>query len=167
MVVRASLVGILVVIAAFVAPQAAAAKVRTYAVSDVRDLLDRSKVTVAGAAIVEVQHREVVVTANRRTVRRLKRLGFTVERIGASGTPRGKARAAAFPAADAAYHDYAEMAAEVQSTAAAYPALVSRFSLGPPIRGARSGPRRCPITSASTRPSRRSCSAPTSTPGST
>ena len=130
MLLRASLLGILVVVAAFVAPQAAAAKVRTYAVSDVRDLLDRSKVTVAGAAIVEVQHREVVVTANRRTVRRLKRLGFTVERIDASGTRRGKARAAAFPAADAAYHDYSEMAAEVQSTAAAYPALVSRFSLG-------------------------------------
>jgi murein tripeptide amidase MpaA len=130
MVVRASLVGVLVVVAAFAVPHTAAAKVRTYAVSDVRDLIDRSKVTVAGAAIVQVQHREVVVTANRRTVRRLKRLGFTVERIGTAGKRRGSARAAAFPPADAAYHDYSEMAAEVQSTAAAYPAIVSRFSLG-------------------------------------
>ena len=73
--------------------------------------------TVAGAAIVEVQHREVVVTANRRTVRRLKRLGFTVERLdGIAGKRRGTVRAAAFPAADAAYHDYAEMAAAPAST---------------------------------------------------
>ena len=39
------------------APAAAASqKVRSYRVSEVRDLLDRTKVTVAGAAIVEVDH---------------------------------------------------------------------------------------------------------------
>jgi len=127
--VRASLVAALAAALIAIVPQAATAKVRSYTVSDVRDLLDRSKVTVAGAAIVEVQHREVVVTANRRTVRRLRRAGFTVERIGAAKR-RGTARAAAFPPADAAYHDYAEMAAEVQSTVAASPGIVSRFSLG-------------------------------------
>jgi hypothetical protein len=43
-----------------------------YSVSPVRDLVDRSAVTVSGAAIVEVDHGEVVVTASRRTVRRLR-----------------------------------------------------------------------------------------------
>ena len=132
--VRASLVAVLAAMLIVVVPQVATAKVRSYAVSDVRDLVDRSKVTVAGAAIVEVHHREVVVTANRRTVRRLRRLGFTVERIGAAKR-RGTARAAAFPPADAAYHDYAEMAAEVQSTMTAYPGLVTRFSLGRSYQG--------------------------------
>ena len=132
--VRASLVAVLAAMLIVVVPQVATAKVRSYAVSDVRDLVDRSKVTVAGAAIVEVHHREVVVTANRRTVRRLRRLGFTVERIGAAKR-RGTARAAAFPPADAAYHDYAEMAAEVQSAMTAYPGLVTRFSLGRSYQG--------------------------------
>ena len=113
--VRASLVAVLTATLIVVVPQAATAKVRSYTVSDVRDLVDRSKVTVAGAAIVEVHHREVVVTANRRTVKRLRRLGFTVERVGAAAKRRGTARAAAFPPADAAYHDYAEMAAEVRA----------------------------------------------------
>ena len=77
-VVLAVLVGLLVT----AAPAAAASqKVRTYRVSEVRDLLDRTKVTVAGAAIVEVDHAEVVATANRRAVRRLRRAGFTVERM--------------------------------------------------------------------------------------
>jgi hypothetical protein len=57
----------------FAAPAAASQKVRSYRVSEVRDLLDRTKVTVAGAAIVEVDHAEVVATANRRAVRRLRR----------------------------------------------------------------------------------------------
>ena len=76
--VLAVLVGLLVA----AAPAAAASqKVRSYRVSEVRDLLDRTKVTVAGAAIVEVDHAEVVATANRRAVRRLRRAGFTVERM--------------------------------------------------------------------------------------
>jgi carboxypeptidase T len=125
-VVLAVLVGLLVT----AAPAAAASqKVRSYRVGEVRDRLDRTKVTVAGAAIVEVDHAEVVVTANRRAVRRLRRAGFTVERM-ATVRRRLRARAADFPAADSAYHNYAEMAAETQSVANANPAIVSRFSLG-------------------------------------
>jgi carboxypeptidase T len=87
---------------------AASQKVRSYRVDGVRDLLDRSAVQVAGAAIVEVDHAEVVVTANRRAVRRLRRLGYRVTRL---ARPRRRgARAADFPAADGAYHNYSEMA---------------------------------------------------------
>ena len=94
---------------------AASQKVRSYRVSEVRDLLDRTKVTVAGAAIVEVDHAEVVATANRRAVRRLRRAGFTVERMSSvrKKLRRAGGRAAAFPPADSNYHDYAEMAAEM------------------------------------------------------
>jgi murein tripeptide amidase MpaA len=132
---RASLLAVLTAVLVVAAPQVAGARVRSYTVSDVRDLVDRSKVTVAGAAIVEVHHAEVVVTANRRTVKGLRRRGFRVERLDGRNRRAG-ARAAAFPPADAAYHDYAEMTAEVQSTAAAYPSIVSqRFSLGQSHQG--------------------------------
>jgi carboxypeptidase T len=117
------------------APAAAASqKVRSYRVSEVRDLLDRTKVTVAGAAIVEVDHAEVVVTANRRAVRRLRRAGFTVERM-ATVRRRLRARAADFPTADSAYHNYAEMSAELAAVANANPTRVQRFSLGTSYQG--------------------------------
>ena len=117
------------------APAAAASpnKVRTYRVDGVRDLLDRSAVTVAGAAIVEVDHGKVVVTANRRAVRRMRRMGYRVKRL---APPRRRgARAADFPAADSTYHNYAEMQAETASVATAYPGLVQRFSIGTSYEG--------------------------------
>jgi carboxypeptidase T len=116
------------------APAAAASpKVRSYRVTEVRDLLDRSALTVAGAAIVEVDHSEAVVTANRRAVRRMRRLGYRVTRL--APPKRRGARAAAFPPADAAYHDYSEMRAEVQATVSAYPGLVTYVNIGNSYQG--------------------------------
>jgi murein tripeptide amidase MpaA len=120
------------------APAAAASqKVRTYRVSEVRDLLDRTKVTVAGAAIVEVDHAEVVATANRRAVRRLRRAGFTVQSMASvrKQLRRAGGRAAAFPPADAAYHDFAEMQAEVDAAVSDHPGIVRRFTLGTSHQG--------------------------------
>jgi carboxypeptidase T len=129
--VIAALAGLLV---AADTASAASPKVRSYRVDGVRDLLDRSAVQVAGAAIVEVDHGEVVVTANRRAVRKLRRLGYRVTRL--VPPKRRGGRAAAFPPADAAYHDYNEMANEVATTAAAFPAIVSpRFSIGTSYQG--------------------------------
>jgi hypothetical protein len=52
------------------------------------------------------------------------------------GVPkRGAARAAAFPTADAAYHDYAETNAELDRLAATYPALVQKFLVGSSYEG--------------------------------
>jgi carboxypeptidase T len=130
--VLAVFVGLLVT----AAPAAAAShKVRSYRVSEVRDLLDRTKVTVSGAAIVEVDHAEVVVTANKRAVRRLRRAGFTVERMSTVRKRLKRARAADFPSADSTYHNYAEMASETLSVATANPGIVSRFSLGNSYQG--------------------------------
>ena len=119
------------------APAAASQKVRSYRVSEVRDLLDRTAVTVAGAAIVEVDHAEVVATANRRAVRRLRRAGFTVERMALvrKKLRRAGARAAAFPPADSNYHDYNEMVAELAAVEAANPTRVQRFNLGTSYQG--------------------------------
>jgi carboxypeptidase T len=132
--VVAALAGLMVAAAPAVA---ASQKVRSYRVTDVRDLLDRSGVTVAGAAIVEVNHAEVVVTANRRAVRRLRRLGYRVTRLPSPRQleRRTTARAADFPTADAAYHNYTEMAAETAAVAAANSSIVSRFSIGTSYEG--------------------------------
>ena len=76
---RASCLAVLVLVAI---PAAASAKgPRMYTVSPVRDIIDRSALTVSGAAIIEVDHAEVVVTASKRTVKRLRRKGFTVQRM--------------------------------------------------------------------------------------
>ena len=117
------------------APAAASQKVRSYRVSEVRDLLDRTAVTVAGAAIVEVDHAEVVATANRRAVRRLRRAGFTVERMSTVRKRLKRARAADFPSADSTYHNYNEMVSEITAVANANPGLVSRFSFGNSSQG--------------------------------
>ena len=132
----AVLVGLLVA----AAPAAAASqKVRTYASSEVRDLIDRSAVTVSGAAIIEVNHAEVVVTA-KRTVKRLRRTGFTVQRMHPSGSSSGSA--AAPPRSrrpTPRYHDYAEMGAESRAPRPPTPSIVSRFSIGTSYEGRRSG----------------------------
>src|SRR4051812_558102 len=122
----------LAVLVLAVAPALAAAKPpRMYTVSPVRDIIDRSAVSVSGAAIVEVNHAEVVVTASRRTVKRLRRKGFTVQRVRLPKRLRHpRARASDFPSADSTYHNYAEMSSEVQTTAAQFPGIVSRFSIG-------------------------------------
>jgi carboxypeptidase T len=117
------------------APAAASQKVRSYRVSEVRDLLDRTKVTVAGAAIVEVDHAEVVATANRRAVRRLRRAGFTVEPMRTVRKRLKRARAADFPSADSTYHNYAEMTSETAQAVADHSAIVSRVSLGNSYQG--------------------------------
>jgi carboxypeptidase T len=126
MLARASLVAVLVALAL---PAAAIAKPRMYTVSPVRDIVDRSALTVSGAAIVEVDHAEVVVTASQRTVKRLRRKGYTVARV------RPGIRLLDFPGADSQYHNYAEMSTEVANTAAAFPAIVQRFSLGRSYEG--------------------------------
>ena len=151
------------------APAAAASKqkVRSYRVTEVRDLLDRSALTVAGAAIVEVDHAEAVVTANRRAVRRMRRAGYRVTKLAPPRRARRARRRLPAPPT-ATYHNYAEMQAEVQSTAAAFPAHRVRASRsGGRTRAASCGRSRSPTTSPPTSPSPRCCSPPTSTHAST
>src|SRR5207247_2661578 len=93
----------------------------TYRIDGVRTQEQRAKVARAGAAIVQVNRRSVLVTASRADVRALRRAGFRA---------RALAQTADFPAADSGYHNYSEMSAETLGVANAFPQLVSRFSLG-------------------------------------
>jgi carboxypeptidase T len=122
----------LAVLAVVVLPAASAsAKPRMYTVSPVRDIIDRSALTVSGAAIIEVDHAEVVITASRRTVKRIRHKGFTVTRVKPFKPKRGSRHLLDFPSADSQYHNYAEMKADIDSVAASFPGIVSApFSLG-------------------------------------
>ena len=92
-----------------------------YRVANVSTREARTAVARTGADIVEVGADYVTIRATPREVKVLARRGFTVE-------PLLEARD--FPSADAGYHNYAEMSAEIQAVAAAYPNLVSAFSIG-------------------------------------
>ena len=105
---------------ALAAPAAAQAAQNSFTVENVRTQAQRAAVARTGAAIVAVDHGHVTVTASRSDLRKLRRAGFKV---------RSTARAADFPATDAAYHNYAEMAAETAGVVAnAYPSARARAS---------------------------------------
>jgi hypothetical protein len=120
------------------APAPAAERARTYEVDGVRTFVDRAAVAASGAAIVEVDHGSVVVTATRREIRFLTRRGYRAHRLAPPprrGAKRGRRSFKDFPPADAAYHNYSEMTAETAAIASNYPALVSRFSIGTSYEG--------------------------------
>ncbi len=128
-----------VVCLALAAPAGAAEPaVGTYDVNGVRTSLDRSRVAATGAAIVEADHNSVVVTASAADVRKLRalrRYRVTEHATDAPAAPGGGLTTRAFPPADSAYHDYAEMSAQTLSVANAYPSIVSRLDLGKTYEG--------------------------------
>jgi carboxypeptidase T len=128
----------LLAVLAAAAPAAAAQRARTYQLDGVRTTIDRAAVAASGAAIVEVDHAYVVVTATPREIRFLTRRGYRAHRLAPPprrGRPGVRARASAFPPADSGYHDYAEMVAAINSEVAAHPALALQSSLGTSYQG--------------------------------
>jgi carboxypeptidase T len=118
------LAGAMLVLAVFAGPAAAAG---TYRINHVKTKAKRAAVARTGAAIVQVNRRSVIVTASRADLRALRRAGFR---------PQARRRLFDFPAADAGYHNYAEMNADIDAFAAAHPGIVSpRFSLGNSYQG--------------------------------
>ncbi len=99
------------------ASAASPADPRLYVVDGVRTSLQRSAVAATGAAIVEVDHASLVVTASASDVRKLRALRrYPVARRVTPKVRTSKgglvARAAAFPAADSGYHTYQEVTDE-------------------------------------------------------
>ena len=120
--------------AVIAAPATAAERARTYQLDGVRTAIDRAAVAASGAAIVEVDHAYVVVTATRREIRFLTSRGYRAHRL-RRAPRRGSRRLQNFPSADSAYHNYAEMSSELQDIATRYPALTQRFVLGTSFEG--------------------------------
>ena len=97
----------------------------TYKISNVFDARTRSAIAATGADIFEVGHDYVLVEATGREARALKRRGLELVRFRTQDEFRE-----AFPAADSAYHDYAEMVAELEQAAVDHPGIFSLFSAG-------------------------------------
>jgi len=100
--------------------------VLTYWVGNVTTREDRTAITQTGADIIEVGADYVIVNATLKEEKQIARLGYPILQI---------TRAQDFPPTDAAYHNYAEMVAEIQQVAAAHPDIVSTFSIGKSYEG--------------------------------
>jgi carboxypeptidase T len=107
-------------------PVVEASATAEYEIYDVRTLKQRNIIAGSGVSIEDVEHGVATVTATGSEVARLKRLGFSVEPV---------LQTLDFPAADAAYHNYAETIAEINSVVAAFPAIASKRVLGKSYEG--------------------------------
>ncbi len=96
-------------------------EVRTYIVSGVSTREERTAIAQTGADIIEVGAGYVILRATGPEASQIAALGYAIE---------GMAQAEDFPPADSAYHNYAEMVADIQAVATAHPDIVSLFSIG-------------------------------------
>jgi carboxypeptidase T len=97
-----------------------------YRIGDVRTREQRSAIDATGAEIEAVGQDQVIVVATPEQRRQIAALGFSLQLA---------PRPSDFPLTDADYHNYAEMVAEVQASAAAHPSIVKLFSIGASYEG--------------------------------
>ncbi|GAA2386271.1 M14 family metallopeptidase [Dactylosporangium salmoneum] len=102
-----------------------AQKSASYVVVGVLDQGDSVRIGRTGAAIDSVEDGRANITATPAEARKIERLGYRVTRVRTEG----------FPLADSAYHDYAEMNAELDKVVKAHPAIVRKLSLGKSYEG--------------------------------
>src|ERR1051325_4878924 len=93
---------------------------KQYRVQGPSDAQQRSAVAATGAAIEEVATGSVLVTATTAEVAAIRKPGYRVVEVPRPATP-SSVEAFDFPPADSAYHNYAEMNAEINALVAAHP----------------------------------------------
>ena len=113
--------------------------IRQYEIAGPSTVAARTALAATGVSIDEVDARSVVVSADARQVAHLKSLGYQVTALPAP-PDRGKSATSAlgpldFPSADAKYHNYAEMNAEIDQRLAAYPSIMSKRVIGKSYQG--------------------------------
>ena len=94
---------------------------RLYRIDNVFTKEDRTAIAQTGAAIEEIGPDYVIVRATSLEIRTFAGQAYAVQE---------QMQPLDFPAADSAYHNYAEMSAEILQVANAHPDIVSRFSIG-------------------------------------
>ncbi|WP_435059347.1 M14 family metallopeptidase [Streptomyces sp. bgisy060] len=113
--------------------------IRQYEIAGPSTPAARSALTATGVSVDEVDARSVVVSANPEQLALLKALGY--EPTALPGPPDrtagdGKtAKPSDFPPADARYHTYAEMTAEIDQRVAAHPSIMSKQVIGRTYQG--------------------------------
>lgn len=109
-----------------------------YEVYDARTAAHLNAIARTGAAIDDVEHSVVTVTATGGELSALRALGFTAkpapDETPADVTGTGSSRFD-FPSRDAAYHNYAELTSEVNALVARYPAIASKRVIGKTYEG--------------------------------
>jgi hypothetical protein len=123
---RLTVLALILLLALAAAAPAAAQTVTTYRISNVLNAQTRSAIAATGAGILEAGRDSVLVEATSDEAKALSRLGFTLEPVPTLQV---------FPPADSAYHDYAEMVAELQQVAFDHPDIFSLFSVGLTYQG--------------------------------
>jgi carboxypeptidase T len=106
-----------------------------YEVHDARSLAKRNLVAGTGAAIDNVDHGVLTVTATGAELKSLRALGFKVTKVPPQPAADSAPSALDFPSRDAAYHNYSEMVAEVNRVVAAYPSIAQKRVLGKTYQG--------------------------------
>ncbi|CAM5411340.1 carboxypeptidase T [Streptomyces spiroverticillatus] len=112
-------------------------EIRQYEIPLRDDRAARTALARTGVAIDEVDARAVVVSADLREAAELRKLGYTLKAL--AGPPKRTDGHAIepkdFPPADARYHNYAEMNAEIDQRIAAYPSLMTKKVIGKSYSG--------------------------------
>ncbi|MEK6409464.1 MAG: M14 family metallopeptidase [Acidobacteriota bacterium] len=101
-----------------------------YVIHDVVDAQTRSEIAATGALIIEAGKDYVLVEATRQEKKAIEALGFSPSELAASDQ-----MIMAFPPADSAYHDYAEMVSDIQLAASNHSGIFSLFSIGTSYEG--------------------------------
>jgi carboxypeptidase T len=99
---------------------------RVYQIDGVTTREERSAIAATGVVIEEVGADYVIIRAIAPEAEQVAQLGFALQEV---------MQPLDFPAADQAYHNYAEMSAEIKQVAEAHPAIVKRFSIGKSYEG--------------------------------
>ncbi|MEV0596634.1 M14 family zinc carboxypeptidase [Nonomuraea cavernae] len=107
---------------------------RLYRVEGPANAQQRSAVAATGAAIDEVAQGSVLVTATEAEVSAIKKLGYRVSEV-PRPLPSSGVGTFDFPPADSAYHNYAEMTANINALVAARPSIASKFVYGTSYEG--------------------------------
>jgi carboxypeptidase T len=105
-----------------------------YVVAGAKTFADRNAVARTGAAIDNVEHGRIYITATAAEVAQIQKLGFTVT---ADLLPAAAADAVIndFPPADSLYHNESETNAELSKIATDHPAIAQRFNIGTSYEG--------------------------------
>lgn len=106
-----------------------------YEIPDVRNLSQRNAIASTGAAIDNVEHGVVTVTATAAEIRALRALGFRPTALPAETIGVGEVGTQDFPTRDAAYLNYAELQAAIDQVVAQFPAIASKRVIGTSYEG--------------------------------
>ncbi len=100
--------------------------IHTYRVNNVVTKEDRTAIARTGAGIIEIGADHVIVRATAQEASQIAKLGYPIEQL---------MEVLDFPPADSAYHNYAEMLADIQQAAATHPDFIRLFSIGTSYEG--------------------------------